>query len=418
MNSRIPAYLAFAAVVAVPGLAHAHTWTFCMKWVVTSVDSDVGEDYHVNTTLMNAHGAKVSVDHVNWAVPIETFADEDTGCFTFTASENTGFRVEMSAESRIGGTDNITIKAYNSALNRDFDNVQSWVIFADPGGSGRTITLQNSASVLSNLIAWPTHVIRTIDQDTSPRLSGSHILHVTHEPCVVGGSCQVTDDVQIETGTDAYLKKFLIGHEVGHWLQWSWGAQEDVHYSYSATTPACAYSGVGDHALRSEEWSSGAMSEGFVHYLSTLAFNSHGSTNAAFRYYKEIDDILDGDTPAYADLADDGWIVNVEGGTGSTISGGPTDWYDNNCSFTNGTSVELDWLRFFWDYRTNAVTAPAVRPTHHEIFEHMAFTITEYPWVKDTAYDQLTAALADTDLGQTQHQTRWSTLAAANGIDQ
>src|SRR5690606_38385641 len=44
----------------------------------------------------------------------------------------------------------------------------------------------------------------------------------------------------------------------------------------------------GQHALRSQEWSSVAFGEGFAHFLSTLAFNDHTETDGYFRYYKDL----------------------------------------------------------------------------------------------------------------------------------
>jgi hypothetical protein len=77
----------------------------------------------------------------------------------------------------------------------------------------------------------------------------------------------------------------------------------------------------------------------------------------------------------------------------------------------------MDWLRFYWDYRTNDSLQP--QATHWEILRHVQFTRESHAWLTShAAYDRLLEAINDPVLGQTIHEPRWSVLADINGTDQ
>jgi hypothetical protein len=109
--------------------------------------------------------------------------------------------------------------------------------------------------------------------------------------------------------------------------------------------------------------------------VSTLAYNDHNETDGAFQYYKDATGLYDFD------------IVDVEHGP----EGGADNFYANgcgcpgNCSYTEGDAgilghmlgTELDWLRAYWDFRTNA--SPGSEPTHWQIFDHVADVYHAYP---------------------------------------
>src|SRR5690606_28107081 len=114
---------------------------------------------------------------------------------------------------------------------------------------------------------------------------------------------------------------------------------------------------------------SAAFGEGFAHFLSTLAFNDHTETDGYFRYYKDLSAYS-----AYDDLEADDWIVDAE--NPGAASGG---WYGAKCSAAAGTSVEIDWLRHYWDFRTNSGAAP----THFQIFSHLVYSDANYEWDED-----------------------------------
>jgi hypothetical protein len=156
----------------------------------------------------------------------------------------------------------------------------------------------------------------------------------------------------------------------------------------------------GGHALHSAEYQLGAFTEGIAHYFSTLAFNNHGQTDGDFEYYKKHDD----DGPYNYETVD--------------VEQGPTGGVNAYLRSTSGCEcgsncadygVELDWLRFYWDYRTNSGT----KPTHRQIFDHL-----------NTTYDYYSDEFGLTDTEsrlqarvQSTFSTRWDDLADYNAAD-
>lgn len=399
--------------LATPVALGANRWEFCMRWVYESIDSGFGEDHYVSGTLMKARGMKVIVDHDEWAGPQTFYCNQDNGCFSFEAPQNHGFVVTVVAEARLGDGDDITVKAFESRSDsQNFPNdPPQWVFEANPYGVGRRVYYQNEPSEISNLMAFGSFVFHQVDSHTSPGLSGPRtMVMMTDNPtCSGGGSCQPDDEVQMEPGKSN--RKFLVGHEVGHWIHRQWTDDDmgyfDNSWSANSSDADCAFLGVGAHAMRSKERSSGGFVEGFAHYLSALAWNRHDQTDGMFKYYKEVAD------PVYADMAGDNWRVDLEGSGGAPL-GGVSNWMANMCFVTDGHSVEMDWLRCLWDYRTNSGT----KPTHWEIFDHVRFTRMVHPWTSTTTYDRLSDAIDDPALGQTGSALRFKLLAISNGVAQ
>ncbi len=390
-------------------------WQFCLRWVYDSIDSGFGEDYYTSGRLMIARGVRVEIKHPNWLASKSFFANKNTGCIEFSATENTGFLVTMWAESRLGENNNIFVRAFPTKLAAAQNPTAPpfWQFTADPGGVARTVYYQSELSEESNLVAFASYMVHRIDSQCAPGLPGPENMRVVSDnpDCDLGGSCQTGNYVQIAPGSTN--RKFLVGHEVGHWLHYQWTGGSPGFYAHSwdhdSADSDCAFVGVGSHAMRSKEYSVGAFGEGFAHFLSTLAWNSSASTSAWFKYYKEVGD------PAYADFAADNWRLDVEG-IGISPSGGVSNWMEDMCSVSDGYSVEMDWLRFYWDYLTNAgVPKPNIR----DILEHVQFTRDEHTWFNTfAAYDKMLDAIGDVALGQTNLEDRFTALAEANGVAQ
>lgn len=391
-------------------------WEFCMRWVYESIDSGFGEDYYTSGTLMKARGMKVQVDHDNWAQPQVFFANDINGCFSFTSQENSGFLITVFAEAKLGAGDDIIVRTFDTAglaSANDPDTVEKWMFTANPGGQPRRVYYENEGSDESNLMAFGSFAFHWVDSHTSPGLQGKLYLKLvtSNFNCPGTGSCQIDDTVRMKPGDSN--RKFLVAHEVGHWIHRWWTNDKlgllQGSYSANSTDLDCAYLAGLAHAMRSKEYSSGAFVDGFAHFLAALAWNNHNQQNGTFKYYKEIQD------PAYADMAANQYRVDLEGIGGNPI-GGISNWMANMCTVHDGHSVEMDWLRFYWDYRTNAGVS---KPTHGDILEHVVYTQDNMPWVDVYgAYDQLQLAIEDPQLGQTQLENRWFQLANSNGVAQ
>jgi len=384
-------------------------WEFCMRWVYQSIDSGFGEDYYQQGQYMKARGMRVEVDHPNWASPLTLYANKDNGCFSFAAVENMDFKVTIFAEARLGDGDDIFVKTFDTKQQAALDDVATWVQVVNPGGAPRRIYLQNEAAEESNVMAFGSFVLHWVDSHTSPGLPGPKTVKILTDNPDCAGSCQPYDYVEMKPGDGN--RKFLVGHEMGHWIHRKWSISLGLNagaYDADSGGAFCEFNGVGSHAMRSRETSAGAFIEGFAHYLSALAWNDHDDTEGWFKYYKEIDGL------AYEDFKADNWLVDLEG-DGPDPSGGVTAWMENQCFVVAGHSVEMDWLRFYWDYRTvSAVLLP--RPSHYEIFQHIWYTRNSYGWSNLNTYDHLELAIDDVALGQV-HETRWEVFAGINGID-
>jgi len=391
------------------GPANNGEWEFCMRWTYSSIDSGFGEDYYQQGMYMKARGMKVVVDHANWASPQTFYASKDNGCFTFPSTENMGFKVSIFAEARLGSNDDITLQTSDTKAQAYNDEIATWHQVVNPGGLPRRIYLQSEAAEESTLMGFGSFIFHWVDSHTSPSLSGPKKLRLVTDNPTCEGSCQPDDFVEMKPGDSN--RKFLVGHEVGHWIHRKWAGTLGLAagaYGDDGGGAFCAFNGVGSHAMRSRETAAGAFVEGFAHYLSALAWNDHDETEGWFKYYKEIAGL------AYEDFQADNWMVDLEG-DGPDPSGGVSAWMENQCSPIDGHSVEMDWLRFFWDYRTvSAVLTP--RPTHHEIFDHIRYTRNAYGWGNLNAYDRLRQAIDDAELDQV-HETRWEVFAGINGID-
>jgi hypothetical protein len=415
--------------------AGGNTWEFCLRWTYQSNDSGyqlpggISEDYYASGHLMKARGMKVKIEHASWQQPEEGFANLDNGCFTFNASENTGFKITLFAEARIGTNQNLTLKGFKDGAAKGNNQVTQWKVLANPGGTPRRVYFQTETSDVANLMAFGSFTAFWVDSHTSPGLPGPSTLpfvtEVVDDPNCTE-ACKSWDGTLWFKPGAVTQEKFGVAHEVGHWLhsQWTTAGPSPAANPYTesgnpALEPLCAYTtpndGPGGHALRSREHAHGAYNEGVAHFLASLAWNSPDQTEGLFKYYK------DGITnSSYDDMEMTSYRVSLEGG-GVSPMGGPSDWFHTHCQELAGYSTEMDWLRFLWDYRTNdpAELDQSV-PTNHDIFALMQFTKANHGWASlGGVHAAYVDAFNDPNLGQPAwFESRWMSLAVQNGVAQ
>lgn len=424
-NTIIVALVGVLCFFAFENTASALTHTWCVKWSTAPLDAGVGEDWGTNSPgTWKGRGARVRFQ--NGSSDFTGWLDEDTGCSTWTHSSAGPWNVTVYAEARVGVNDDITVRAFSSEAkfdtwnaNKTASNLQSWVfnnVYANCTGNTCNTSLQtpNATGKLSNLMGYATWQTMKLDSNTSPPLSGQHQMILIADPCLGSsgsgsGSCQEGDLLWIQDADAGARRKFLVGHEIGHWFHAKHIGDNSLiangldPYSDLGAGP-CTSDGVpGAHALRSREYQLGAYLEGFAHFLSALAYNDHTQTTGWFRYYKDWSSWYDFDT------------VDLEA-TSSNPAGGANDWLhaSSGCQCLGGgcssRGTEIDWLRFFWDYRTNA--NPGSKPTHRQIFDHAALTRQTYgEYSLTNVHDHLEATV------QSSHATRWDNHADHNGAD-
>jgi hypothetical protein len=152
-----------------------------------------------------------------------------------------------------------------------------------------------------------------------------------------------------QTGSDAFSKS-VVGHEIGHYVQYmlfgSWG----VNYSQDAVNiPMCRCDHVADpndrgHCLQSREQTSAARLEAWGHAYATGLYNTPSHSTALFGYYKNFLN-FPGNIPA--NLVTPPTAIDV-------LS--PFKWMETYCPVAN-KGVELDWTGTFYYMRTKTANA-------------------------------------------------------------
>ena len=338
------------------------------------------------------------------------------------------------ADLKMGQTGNIRVKGFASESDKSSGTVTRWTIYSGSlGGSGGTRYFYVPVDSMGRLMGYGQWAVKRLDEDYTPRISGSHTMNLIRATCptLPGSSCGAEPTIYIHPGNENY--KFLIGHEIGHWFHDVWGSLYGWGYEGTrGNDNDCWFpneDSLGNHALRSLEYAGGAYTEGTAHFLSTLAFNN--ATDVAwFRYYKEavvdISQVPFETVIAYADLAQGDYRVNVENG-GDAQWGGTTAWMRNKCpteASWGGYSVEMDWLRFWWDVRTNyskLLNGQTISPlSTREIFDFLRFTEEVHPWENRNAKDvweKLEESIEDSIAGLSHYESTFKSLADWNGVN-
>ncbi len=156
------------------------------------------------------------------------------------------------------------------------------------------------------------------------------------------------------------------------------------------------------HGIRSAEFSSGAMPEGFGHFVASVAFNADRSVDAdgEFRYYKDADEAL---LPSYETFESEtgNRLVSLKGGTTAATAGGANRWTELECSndweyalANNGVEVttEIDWLRFFWRLMTSSASSSL---EFWDVVHLATYTQQVHPWDDETLWPMLQDSMQD-----------------------
>ena len=376
--------------------AQAVQQKFCVKTRVTTVDSGIGEDYYTapGGTTHPARYTRMRVSRAGFLIT-DTYADA-SGCVTFDWPFTDNFKLEMWSEARVPRTDNPghtnTLKILDSDLDQGY-----WVWFLTP--SSYPAYLYTNQSNLSNLLGISSWILAR----WSDGLVGKTIQ-------VIDAACPSIPDNSCNTGADVYInpasnnRKFLIGHELGHALVFHWygtGYHPAASYTTNSGGVDCETPAGMHHAMHSKERQSAAMLEGFAQFYSAAVWNSEGSTGGKFHYYK----------------------TNYKNGAVTTIDVeypvdaglNPLSYLENRCSGTlQGYGVEMDWMRAFWDYRTDSGTAPS----HYQLLRQIKNAVTGGNWSHATAYTAFADAVTDYDVDYgTSFSPRWTADADWNGVD-
>ncbi len=112
----------------------------------------------------------------------------------------------------------------------------------------------------------------------------------------VTGSFYDNDEQAVYVGYDSgygdnYTSKFVVAHEIGHWVHHQLMGDYLNNYTDSANKAVCrcGYVGAGidSHCLQSREFSGPAVGEGWSQFFATSVFNDPAGSTAWMAYYKK-----------------------------------------------------------------------------------------------------------------------------------
>jgi hypothetical protein len=444
---------------AAPRVVHAcESTTVCFEWNTSFTDGGAGEAYLIGDGVPAA-GSPVTLIRPPPEAPIATVLEPD-GCMTFDTQYAYGHRAVIYGEAVIGGVrvrpgwqDDVFSSNSPPAANYpayfwevdiqglmpEVKTTVSITVEADDPNpdSQRQLTplLGATAGVLS----------RFVELDVIPPGAVGTTLEVLYNRTEGGAGCFCDGgDEVLSVGIGASSKKFMIAHELGHWLH----AQlvggpllrttdgRDYYYGGAgvndAIDPPCKFNAeylaenlpsiVGGHGLRSAEWASAAMIEGFAQFASTFVMNDTTSEDAGFRYYKRIASMHEAE---FIDLIMDEYVVEV---SDNAITGGQNQWVKTKCpndwafdwevnypseppdGYKDDISGELDWMRFWWRLTTEQ-SSPA--PTLAQV---LAFA-GDQNWQIDRVWPLFATEVAAPGSALDGFETRFELIGQQEGVN-
>jgi hypothetical protein len=401
-----------------------------------------------------AAGLRVTLIRPYPEPPLGVYLNDD-GCVEFPTQFNAGHSFIWYPEAIVGdeaGTSHpVRVKVFETTVQDNADQDLPTAVLVPPIADGASVLheVEPAALQLTSILAIATAVIRRLHSMPDSPLEDGAQLRLFRDDLALNGDLAKADAIRL--GVDSGNEKFLIAHEMGHWFQSLRSRQlgDDgawaFNYDWPVVSPNCDFlvedfgmfhdepnEGSNQHGIRSAEFSSGSMPEGFGHFVASVAFNTTPQEDAAapegiFHYYKNID--IDA-VPAYEDFVDpmlDDLRVQLDGGALSSTWGGASRWVDLQCDVTAnvgdwdppGTTwevtSEIDWLRFFWQFHTADVTGTS-KPGFWDVVELVAYTQSEHPWQSSAVWNNLLVTLQDAGSGLTAYEDRLDPLNTANGV--
>ncbi|MCX4241802.1 hypothetical protein [Paraliomyxa miuraensis] len=478
--------IACSASVPSSALACNETQRLCVEYAL-DLDDDWDPASEIGSVIP-ARGARVTVFRPPPEPPLGFYLDED-GCADFPTQFAAGHKVVVHPSALLGSGQNFIVTSHDWQLDpnqsTDFDSITSLIdedldpsprgfCNVGPADDADTIICTTGPSEISNLMAIATYTIHSWESLPGSFLDGEHRLRLVRMVNAPHFAFRTQHDgMTVAIGAEVARRKFIVAHEIGHWLQGRaqievvgnegpTGREIPVNYHYprldhvdeygnslqgSHPEPPCQFAIEVDsiamlgpdfaplfeaHGLRSAEYSNAAMVEGFAHFAASAAFNSINNPSGAFLYYKTPDlDVV----PAYGDpyygVLGSGF-VDLPGTTSPvTSTAGRTAWLENSCgedweilyfdeeqTVPAAVSSEIDWLRFFWEFLTLDDTP---QPTFWDVVYLLAFTRANHSWVGDPSNDSrvweyLVETLDDGNSGLGTYKARFVSLNGNHSV--
>lgn len=422
-----------------------HETTVCFYWDAAFDDSNVGEDYLTNGPVP-ASGARIVLLRPPPETPLTRSLDTD-GCITFDTQYSYGHKALVYADAVIGGVRLLP------ALNDSDQPLGAWAPQSlvwethlqglEAGGSAVGMVSaevgldQGELNVrMLPIFAAATATLRRFEDlgVMPPSLDPDETIYLAYRP-VLGNArchCHGTSPSVVDIGVDSFREKFVIAHELGHWLDGTWNGNGPGLYSYAydAVDEPCMFdilqtydkdmhaigSDGGSHGMRQAHWSGGALVEGIAHFISAITWNDFGDEEGVFRYYKDINVMK---FPSYQPFVDGGSLVALQGGAAGTV-GGVSRWVATQClddwdgwDTTHEVTSEMDWMRFWWRFLSDQAQA---QPGLDQILEFTSFVQATDPWTQTQVWPQLSGAVDAAGSPLSGFGQRFTDLADEEGV--
>lgn len=401
--------LALALAVTTSQASYAaSSYKFCARWGFTYIDQNLGED-HLKHDSGLTYGVKSGA--YSWA---EVYRDGDVvwqgylssaGC-TSTLPGTAG-SYEMWTTAELQPPNGALIQIFPTDVHHHRWFVKSWqlntastewTLYANFGIGDFTA---NVASAVAQMLSLADHGF----------LAGQLYRVYAEQNCPTGGtSCYRRANQGVYLGENAQFStwdasfKGVVLHELGHAVQDRlFGLQQLDYLSDNPSQALCRCDDVfapADrlHCIQSREVGGSAQTEGFGHFIATVAQNTAADVNAWFPYYKEVR-----------------WSNNVVYPPPVGLSAyGPTKWMESYCPAAN-RGTELDWTGFYyWIHRrsTSAFSLAQIGNVYKQACGGVKCTQSV-----DTPWSSLRAA-ADALHGSTSAKAQfWRQQGDAFGVD-
>lgn len=378
-----------------PRAADAADYTFCMRYPTerhydaspTSDNTDFEEDYGRNGGTWKLRHMSAQVVAVTGGSTKFNGQLDSNGCTTQFTSTSDKFHIYYTARYLNDGT-GVDFKVFDCPAGTNCTFPLYIMSNYDPASTSGTYYPELAPAYVMDIYVAAAGVVDRFLADYYQNASPKHYFEFwsTGNESEGGFTSTAWNDTSnypiMRFSSVSARSKFEIAHESGHGVMLD---LVDDDYLYN-----CAFGsgGAENHTMIGREYQSCASSEGFGHFVSAVTWNDISADDA---------------TGVFVDFAEVGSMTpyNVENYSKKILD------YCTNCT---SYGVELDWLRFLWDYRTDG---GSTKPLIDDILDVI---LVAEPWHSGLGHYEDWYDAVDVTLGATQ-ASRFAAKAAFNGTD-
>ncbi|WP_103864953.1 hypothetical protein [Aquimarina sp. I32.4] len=254
----------------------------CVKLSTLLSDTSGTENYFTSSRLTNRSyvNGRVRVKRKSDNATIQTRYTDSNGCVSLNKpSQTSKYYIEITPVLKLDR--NSFVYAYTGSrstsstkrITRDFPSSGGLTIketkydatFNVMSTLGYIINRTGSFNAHRNL-----HVIINTNHSSGShmRRSGSHL------------------ELHIYSGHRN--SRYVMAHEFGHVYQYFF----DTDFANDCSYQSSSCRGIGNHSMRSSEYSSCGTSEGFAHFFALRSWHNQSNSSAKFKYYKGSKDVI------------------------------------------------------------------------------------------------------------------------------